>query len=87
MSSQPIPKMDVTTFQEYVDARYNLRTLCSADMILFMNQISNDKLFFGQIVQEYEKWREATADASQLSSNCSSKDHQDQQQNERGKEK
>jgi len=87
MSSHPIPKMAVATFQEYVDARYNLRTLCSADMILFMNRISNDKLFLGQIVQEYEKWREATATSSPLSSKHVSKDHQDRQQNEPGKEK
>lgn len=47
-----------TTFQEYVDARYNLHTLCSSDVILFMSRISKDKAFLDQIVKEYEKWRE-----------------------------
>lgn len=46
-----------TTFQEYVDSRYNMHTLCSSDMILFMKRMADDNAFFESIVKEYEKWR------------------------------
>lgn len=46
------------TFQEYVDARYNMKTLCSSDMILFIKRMASDKTFIEPIVLEYEKWRQ-----------------------------
>lgn len=48
----------LNTFQEYVDARYNLRTLSSSDMKIFTEKMMNDKSFFQQIVEEFERCRE-----------------------------
>ena len=45
-----------TTFQEYVDARYNMLTLSSSDMILFIKRMATDKEFYDLIVKEYERW-------------------------------